>query len=95
MPVHAYPGQSSILLNSRSVKPASLTHPFTFLLRAPLLFYDLRDCLKPLAVITCALAFVWRIIKVSLFLPIKQLTRRTEVKNNAALMICPSLGVHS
>src|ERR1051326_6405215 len=29
-----YPGQSRILVNSRSVKPASLAHPFTFLRRA-------------------------------------------------------------
>ena len=29
-----YPGQSKILVNSRSVNPASLAHPFTFLRRA-------------------------------------------------------------
>ena len=29
-----YPGQSQILVNSRSVNPASLAHPFTFLRRA-------------------------------------------------------------
>src|ERR1700683_2970213 len=29
-----YPGQSRIVVNSRSVKRASLTHPFTFLRRA-------------------------------------------------------------